>query len=188
MSELVDCINALSAKDIIKSIAKTANGTPFYLQTDVNETLGVELVKNGTFDAGIVDWAGSGLGVSWEANFNGRSCIKATMTAVSGQIRQFALTAPQVENAKTYRTSGMIYMPSANTTTDGIRFRYMGLNQYATGVITPVQDGWVAFSVDYLSVMASANLYIYAYDGAAVAGNTIGDVFYLDNLSIREVL
>ena len=33
MSELVDCINALSAKDIIKSIAKTANGTPFYLQT-----------------------------------------------------------------------------------------------------------------------------------------------------------
>ena len=33
MSELVDCINNLSAKDIIKSIAKTANGTPFYLQT-----------------------------------------------------------------------------------------------------------------------------------------------------------
>ena len=33
MSELVDCINSLSAKDIIKSIAKTANGTPFYLQT-----------------------------------------------------------------------------------------------------------------------------------------------------------
>ena len=33
MSELVDCINALSAKDIIKSVAKTANGTPFYLQT-----------------------------------------------------------------------------------------------------------------------------------------------------------
>ena len=33
MSELIDCINNLSAKDIIKSIAKTANGTPFYLQT-----------------------------------------------------------------------------------------------------------------------------------------------------------
>ena len=33
MSELVDCINNLSAKDIIKSVAKTANGTPFYLQT-----------------------------------------------------------------------------------------------------------------------------------------------------------
>ena len=32
MSELVDCINALSAKDIIKSVAKTANGLPFYLQ------------------------------------------------------------------------------------------------------------------------------------------------------------
>ena len=33
MSELIDCINNLSAKDIIKSVAKTANGTPFYLQT-----------------------------------------------------------------------------------------------------------------------------------------------------------
>jgi len=33
MSELINCINNLSAKDIIKSIAKTANGTPFYLQT-----------------------------------------------------------------------------------------------------------------------------------------------------------
>ena len=33
MSELIDCINNLSAKDIIKSIAKTDNGTPFYLQT-----------------------------------------------------------------------------------------------------------------------------------------------------------
>ena len=33
MSELIDCINNLSAKDIIKSIAKTANGVPFYLQT-----------------------------------------------------------------------------------------------------------------------------------------------------------
>ena len=33
MSELVDCIDGLLAEDIIKSIAKTANGTPFYLQT-----------------------------------------------------------------------------------------------------------------------------------------------------------
>ena len=33
MSELVDCINNLSAKDIIKSAAKTANGVPFYIQT-----------------------------------------------------------------------------------------------------------------------------------------------------------
>jgi hypothetical protein len=33
MSELVDCIDGLTAKDIIRSIAKTANGTPFYLQT-----------------------------------------------------------------------------------------------------------------------------------------------------------
>ena len=33
MSELINCINNLSAKDIIKSIAKTSNGTPFYLNT-----------------------------------------------------------------------------------------------------------------------------------------------------------
>lgn len=33
MSELIDCINNLSAEDIIRSIAKTANGVPFYLQT-----------------------------------------------------------------------------------------------------------------------------------------------------------
>ena len=33
MSELTDCINNLSAKDIIRSVAKTANGVPFYLQT-----------------------------------------------------------------------------------------------------------------------------------------------------------
>ena len=33
MSELIDCINNLSAKDIIRAIAKTANGLPFYLTT-----------------------------------------------------------------------------------------------------------------------------------------------------------
>jgi len=33
MSELIDCVDGLTAKDIIKSIAKTANGVPFYLQT-----------------------------------------------------------------------------------------------------------------------------------------------------------
>lgn len=33
MSELIDCIDGLTAEDIIKSIAKTANGLPFYLQT-----------------------------------------------------------------------------------------------------------------------------------------------------------
>lgn len=33
MSELVDCINNLSAKDIIRSVAKTANGVPFYINT-----------------------------------------------------------------------------------------------------------------------------------------------------------
>ena len=33
MSELVECIDGLTAEDIIKSIVKTANGLPFYLQT-----------------------------------------------------------------------------------------------------------------------------------------------------------
>lgn len=33
MSELVDCIDGLTAEDIIRSVAKTANGMPFYLQT-----------------------------------------------------------------------------------------------------------------------------------------------------------
>jgi len=33
MSELVDCTDGLTAKDIIRSVAKTANGMPFYLQT-----------------------------------------------------------------------------------------------------------------------------------------------------------
>lgn len=33
MSELTDCINNLSAKDIIRAVAKTANGVPFYIQT-----------------------------------------------------------------------------------------------------------------------------------------------------------
>lgn len=33
MSELTDCINNLSAKDIIRAAAKTANGVPFYINT-----------------------------------------------------------------------------------------------------------------------------------------------------------
>lgn len=33
MSELVDCTDSLSAKDIIRRVSKTANGTPFYINT-----------------------------------------------------------------------------------------------------------------------------------------------------------
>ena len=33
MSDLVNCIDGLTASDIIKAVAKTANGTPFYLST-----------------------------------------------------------------------------------------------------------------------------------------------------------
>jgi len=32
MSELTECIDGLTAEDIIREIAKTANGAPFYLQ------------------------------------------------------------------------------------------------------------------------------------------------------------
>ena len=77
MSELIYCINNLSAKDIIKSVAKTANGTPFYLQTSglggfvaeyqavydvfsVKPTAAIAAAQN-TMVAGLVDggyWAG----------------------------------------------------------------------------------------------------------------------------------
>jgi len=33
MSELVDCIDGLTAEDIIKAAARTDNGTPFYINT-----------------------------------------------------------------------------------------------------------------------------------------------------------
>ena len=33
MSELVDCIDGLTAEDIIKAAARTDNGTPFYIDT-----------------------------------------------------------------------------------------------------------------------------------------------------------
>ena len=34
MSELIECVDNLTAEDIIRRIAKTANGVPFYLQTE----------------------------------------------------------------------------------------------------------------------------------------------------------
>ena len=34
MSELIECVDNLTAEDIVRRIAKTANGTPFYLQTE----------------------------------------------------------------------------------------------------------------------------------------------------------
>ena len=58
MSELIDCINNLSAKDIIKSAAKTANVTPFYLQT----------VGGASFSpadiAGLEAWFDASLGIT----------------------------------------------------------------------------------------------------------------------------
>ena len=33
MSEIIDCADGLTAEDIIRAIAKTANGIPFYLMT-----------------------------------------------------------------------------------------------------------------------------------------------------------
>lgn len=59
MSELVDCINNLSAQDIVKSIAKTANGTPFYINT-----MGLSSGILPTDLSGLVLWLRGDLGIT----------------------------------------------------------------------------------------------------------------------------
>ena len=99
MSELIDCINNLSAKDIIKSVAKTANGTPFYLQTaggafspaDLPDlVLWLDADVGVTVATGVSQWDDqSGLGnhatqgvgaeqpayIASDANFNGHGSV-----------------------------------------------------------------------------------------------------------------
>lgn len=56
MSELIECVDNLTVEDIIRRIAKTANGLPFYLQTQGLCRLSMMKSGRGKFAVGIESW------------------------------------------------------------------------------------------------------------------------------------
>jgi len=157
------------------------------IKTDrIVNRLGDENVANGWAESDTTGWAGSGVTVARQTNFNDvATSIKGTASATSGQLRQLSMTGSMANGVK-YRNYVRVYIPSANTTLDGIRFRYANNYQWATDVLTPTADTWTDYQVDFTSADASDRLYIYMYDGESVSTITVGDIFYVTAISIRE--
>lgn len=150
------------------------------------DRLGDENVDNGFFTTDTSGWAGSGITIARETDFNGvATSLKCTMSAVLGQVRQTTMVG-SMANGPIYRNYIRVYIPSSNTTTDGIRFRYSNNYQFATGILTPTADTWTDYQIDFDSIDTSDGLYLYPYGGEANNANTVGDVLYITAISIRK--
>ncbi|MBT4837917.1 MAG: hypothetical protein HON94_11290, partial [Methylococcales bacterium] len=77
-----------------------------------------------------------------------------------------------------YSVSFDVYIPSSNAKVDGIRFSY-------GGDYTPLTDTWTTYNV-----VVNPDLtyfYFFALDGAHTAIDSDGDMFYIKNITFKEV-
>jgi len=77
-----------------------------------------------------------------------------------------------------YSVSFDVYIPSSNAKVDGIRFSY-------GGDYTPLTDTWTTYNV-----VVNPDLtyfYFFALDGAATAIDSDGDMFYIKNITFKQV-
>lgn len=157
------------------------------------ENFGDELVSNGTFTSNITDWSGSISTAKWyNTNWNAitslpSSCLLDSATGTSSVRVSQSLASP-LEVGKTYRITFDYYLPSTNTTVNGIRPEdYVASTDYFTGIKT-VTNTWTSVSVDYIADQANDDIEFKMWVNAGTTGVTVGDKFYIDNVSLKEIL
>ena len=137
------------------------------------ETLGVELVSNGTFDVDTTDW------------YSPRG--SSTLSAISGQGRTTATggtfgIAQQIDGLEigvAYQVKGDVIRGTA-TGSISVRFdTVIGLNANEIASFGNPVDG--SFDVEFVATATTH------YFGCIQGGPVIGDYYAIDNMSVRRI-
>ena len=140
-----------------------------------------ELSPNVGFDSDVTGWTGSTL--SWQdAAIGGREHI-AKMTANSTSDRYIESLIGSAGNQHTIEFD--CYIPSTNTTVTTIRISEGSGTYTYIGYVTPTANTWTHYSLSWNMLANNTKILIYMTAGSGNTNCTVGDIIYLDNISIK---
>ena len=163
-------------------------------------TYGSELISNTDFTSDITDWAGNISTAFWyDSDWNsigesGTASIPVLLDSATGTstVRVSIDLISNLEASKTYKLEFDYYLPTTNTTADGLRAEdYYGSTQYFTPILTTT-DAWTHYNDTFVAEEVKDGLdfklWYYNVDTWGTTNITVGDKFYIDNVSLKEVL
>ena len=146
-----------------------------------------QLISNGSFNSGVTGWAGQSGTLTWESGMIGGRANTAKLVATGTGSVYFEQTgisyqADPVEMTLSYD----YYIPSANTDADSTIILQGASTYEAIGGTYSGTDAWnstgpIAFTQAHAD---NAVLLIYLADGGNRFNITIGDIMYIDNVSV----
>ena len=142
----------------------------------------IDLLANGYMDTSVTGWTSGSGTVAWSAaGVGGRTNIfKMTITDGGGYVA-ISQTGLTIASGTEYTYSFKFYVPSTNTTTNGIRMR-VGVNYAWVEAGTTATDVWTTVSGTYTPIANQDRVMFYAVDDLSEATSTIGDIVYLDDI------
>jgi hypothetical protein len=146
-----------------------------------------EQITNGGFDSDTTGWSATESALTYEAGPIGGVSNVGKFTA-QGTNYQALWQTSVISDSTSYKVTFSYYVPSANTTTDGWKPRegsstFTWHTAYEAGY-----DAWK--TAELIFTPASGNTTFYLYLSAsddATTGITIGDIVYIDDVSIKAL-
>ena len=135
------------------------------------------------FTSDVTGWAGvNSTPLHYTSDYNSVGRINVLLdTITTTSVTVWAFASP-VLDAVPLRITYDYYIPSSNSHVDGLKVRLGG--QY--GDIQNTVNSWTSVT-EFISSDGSDYVRFVAYDGVAIGG-VAGNVFYVDNVLIQEVL
>jgi hypothetical protein len=141
------------------------------------ETLGPELVTNGTFDSVTTGWTAN---VTTQSVVSGEIEVVSTSGAANARTRQAITTIV----GRTYLVTGVMRAKASNSVAASARIASSPSDFQAFPVLTNGVDQSISIRFVASATLTSIDLQV----ASGSAWGAAGDTAYFDNISVREVL
>jgi len=151
---------------------------------------GEELIINGAFTSDIANWTGYASTAKWyNTDWNAVSPpnIPCLLDSATGTVNVRVTQLVGLTPSKTYHLTASYYIPAGNTTGNQIQFYTWGTTTQVIRTETTVGT-WTDISVDFSVTENKTSISIRLLKDGDADLITVEDKFYLDNVSLKEVL
>jgi hypothetical protein len=146
---------------------------------------GSEIIINGDFSNGTTNWVNSNTNIS-VVTIDGQTALKVVGATTSSMcIYQYGTFV----SGKRYRIKFDYYIPSSNTSVTGVKCMFLWSPYPTVDNIHGVKDVWNNYNIEYSLASNETAMALYQINAAdAVAGIPSGDILYITNVSVQEVI
>ena len=150
---------------------------------DIDNDFELVSLINDPFTSDITGWTGGGgnsVPIHYSSDWNSIGRVNALRdSAIDVSIVRTSFGSLDIKGGRTYKLTYDYYVPSSNTTTNGIKARF-GTNNYLTN--QTVLDTWTTVSEISTPPNDAMDFRIHFTVNNATSGITVGDLIYFDNV------